>query len=278
VIPAVGPMADHDSSRAASVPIVGVQVNNLSRSDAVDLIVRLLASDARTCHPIFIVNAHSLNLAAADPEYRRVLNAAHRVFGDGTGVRWAARLRGVRMKDNLVGTDLVPALFRQSAGLGYRYFLLGADERTISRAAPTCARLHPGWEQCGFHHGYCSQVDTPALIEKINAAAPHVLLVGMGNPLQELWIHRHREALKVPVCIGVGGLFHFWAGELRRAPEWVRQNGFEWAQILIQQPHKWRRYLVGNPVFLMRILRHTPREYVRETGLDGATRPSGSPW
>lgn len=258
----VEPTNGKPNRRRALVPILGVQVSNFSRRDAIELITRIIGSGARKCHPIFIVNAHSLNLASANPEYRRVLNAAHRVFGDGTGVRWAARLRGVQLKDNLVGTDLVPALFRETADLGYRYFLLGGEERIIKQAAPVCARLYPGWHQCGFHHGYVSEAATPKLIETINTASPHVLLVGMGNPLQELWIHRHRESLKVPVCIGVGGLFHFWAGDLVRAPPWVRHNGFEWVQILLQQPHKWRRYLVGNPLFLTRILMRALREHV----------------
>lgn len=258
----VEPANEQVGPRGALVPIVGVRVSNFSRRDAIDLIVRIIGDGTRTCHPIFIVNAHSLNLASTNPEYRRILNAAHRVFGDGTGVRWAARLRGVQLKDNLVGTDLVPALFREAAGLGYRYFLLGGDEQTIQRAAPVCARQYPGWHQCGFHHGYCNEAETPKLIERINAASPDVLLVGMGNPFQELWIHRHRESLQVPVCIGVGGLFHFWAGDLVRAPAWVRHNGLEWVQILMQQPHKWRRYLVGNPLFLTRILKHAFREHV----------------
>ena len=75
----------------------------------------------------------------------------------------------------------------------------------------------------------------------------------MGNPLQEQWIHDHRAALRVPVSIGVGGLFDHWGGNLRRAPLWVRRLGFEWLQILLQQPgRKWRRYLLGNPKFLAR--------------------------
>jgi N-acetylglucosaminyldiphosphoundecaprenol N-acetyl-beta-D-mannosaminyltransferase len=253
---------DSRSPFGTKVPIVGVHVCNASQREAVDLMLGIIASGERACHPFFLVNAHSINLASRLPHYRDVLNSAHQVFGDGTGVRWAARLRGVRLKDNLVGTDLVPALFRAGAGRGHRYFLLGADPETIGQAAPTCAKLHPGWELCGFHHGYLDESASRELIRSINAARPDVLLVGMGNPLQESWIHRHRAQLQVPVCIGVGGLFHFWAGDLQRAPSWVRRNGLEWVQILLQQPHKWRRYLLGNPEFLLRILRHTPREHV----------------
>jgi len=212
--------------------------------------------DSRTAG-VFLVNAHTLNLAAADPAYRDVLNAADFVFADGTGVRWAARLQGVRVLDNLVGTDLVPALFHATAGRGYSYFLLGADEQTIALAADYARREFTGWTQAGCHHGYLTDDSlASAAIEKINAARPDVLLVGMGNPVQEQWIHDHLPRLSVPLCMGIGGLFDYWAGNVSRAPQWLRRFGHEWLWRLYQQPAlKARRYLIGNPLFLVRVLR-----------------------
>jgi N-acetylglucosaminyldiphosphoundecaprenol N-acetyl-beta-D-mannosaminyltransferase len=242
------------------VSILGVRIFNSSMCEAVDLIERQVRCGDRRMRPIYIVNTHTLNLAVADPEYRAILNEGFRVFADGTGARWAARLRGVRFRDNLVGTDLVPALFKETSGRGYRYFLLGGEPALIESAAGTCGRLFPGWGLAGFHHGFVDSQSRMRLIDRINAARPDVLLVGMGNPIQERWIHRHRDLIEVPVAIGVGGLFHFWAGDLKRAPRWIRKGGVEWIQILIQQPHKWRRYLLGNPTFLVRMLRDLPRE------------------
>lgn len=246
------------------VHVLGVAINNLSQAEAIALIESWV-QDRETTRSIFIVNAHTLNLSSVDPKFQSVLNNASRVFADGTGVRWAARLRGIRIKENLVGTDLVPRLFTETAGRGYRYFLLGAGNSTISRAARRCETDFPGWDLVGFHHGYVSEKETATLIEKINSAQPHLLLVGMGNPLQECWIHRYQKQLQVPVCIGVGGLFNHWAGDLQRAPHWVRQRGFEWLQLLLQQPHKWRRYLLGNPQFLIRILRELSKDLARST-------------
>jgi N-acetylglucosaminyldiphosphoundecaprenol N-acetyl-beta-D-mannosaminyltransferase len=203
---------------------------------------------------IAFVNAHTLNLAAQAAAYRDLSNRAACVFGDGTGVRWSALLRGVRMKANLNGTDLVPRLFACTADRGYRYFLLGATEDTIARAASNAHRRFAGWTLAGSHHGYIDKRDCPEIIELINAAQPHVLLVGMGNPLQERWIDDHLGMLQVPLCLGTGGLFDHWAGNLRRAPAWVRHLGYEWAQLLMQQPHKWRRYLLGNPRFLWQMM------------------------
>lgn len=242
------------ASIESTVSILGIRVSNYSRLEAIELL-RNLFSRGTESRGIFIVNAHTLNLAAENGGYRDVLNSAHTVFADGTGARWAARLRGVRLKDNLVGTDLIPQLFRETANCGYRYFLLGARTETIERAAQACRSSFPGWTLAGFHTGHFAKEQTAEVIKKINSTRSHLLLVGMGNPLQECWIHENRHALQVPVCIGVGGLFDHWSGNLRRAPAWVRRRGFEWLHILYQQPHKWRRYLLGNPKFLVRIVR-----------------------
>ena len=241
------------------VRVLGVSINNLTQTEAIALIESwMLKQDS--ARSVYIVNAHTLNLASENPSYRAALNACDRVFADGTGVRWAARLRGVRLKENLVGTDLVPRMFSDTAGRGYRYYLLGASPGSIERAAKKCETDFSGWTLAGYHHGYAIDAGSDEVIEKINAARPHLLLVGMGNPLQELWIHRHQKQLRVPVCIGVGGLFNHWAGDLQRAPEWVRRQGIEWLQLLLQQPNKWRRYLLGNPKFLMRIIRELPND------------------
>ena len=205
---------------------------------------------------VFFVNAHTLNLAAGDPQYRAILNSGDFVFGDGTGVRWAAKLQGLRLLDNLVGTDFTPILLQSTAGRGYSYFMLGGDEQTIADAANYAQKTFTGWTLCGYHHGYLfnSPEMTAAVIEKINAAKPDVLLVGMGNPLQERWIYQYRERLNVPICMGIGGLFDYWAGNVSRAPQWLRRLGHEWIWRLFQQPRdKMYRYLVGNPLFMTRI-------------------------
>jgi N-acetylglucosaminyldiphosphoundecaprenol N-acetyl-beta-D-mannosaminyltransferase len=244
-----------DASDVETVDVLGVGIANLSQTEAVVAMKQLIDCDDDVSRGLFIVNAHTLNLAHENPAYRDVLNGGSMVFGDGTGVRWAARHKGVQMRANLVGTDLLPTLLCATAGLGYRYFLLGSTEETIANAARTAKYLFPGWTLAGYHHGYVID-DSRRAIEEINAAKPHLLMVGMGNPLQEQWIHDHLDELRVPLSVGVGGLFDHWGGNLKRAPLWVRRLGVEWLQILLQQPQqKWRRYIIGNGQFLARIAR-----------------------
>lgn len=257
-IPAMADMPEEVPADDRALWILGVEIADVTRRRAIALLERMIGQYGGRTGCVFLVNAHALNLAAADPGYRQVLGAADYVFGDGTGVRWASYLKGSCVQDNLVGTDLVPTLFRETAGRGYRYFLLGSDGQTIGRAAAYARNTFLGWTQAGYHHGYLTTAELSAsAIRRINQTRPDVLLVGMGNPIQERWIYAHRHQLRVPVCMAVGGLFGYWAGEIRRTPLWLRRRGAEWLGILLQQPHKARRYLLGNPLFLMRIVRET---------------------
>jgi N-acetylglucosaminyldiphosphoundecaprenol N-acetyl-beta-D-mannosaminyltransferase len=156
--------------------------------------------------------------------------------------------------DNVNGTDLVPELFRSLAGRGLRYYLLGAHPAAIGRAAAHVERTFAGWTLVGHHHGYIRPEESAERIAAINAARPELLLVGMGNPKQEQWLVANRAQLAVPLGLCVGGLFDYWAGDLDRAPRWMRRLGIEWLHLLRRQPRKARRYLLGNPLFLRRAL------------------------
>lgn len=266
--------ARHVSSRLVSV--LGVGVTDVSKIDAMRLMEGFIHADDGRCHTMFIVNAHTLNVASDQQDYRDVLNSADIVLNDGTGVRWAARQRGIELRANLVGTDLIPEFFAATATRGYRYFLLGGDPEVIDKAAAVARQRFSGWEQAGFHHGFVHDGQGDALIARINASGADVILVGMGNPIQERWIHDHQSQLTVPLAMGVGGLFDHWIDRPRRAPLWVRRAGCEWMHKLMLQPHKWRRYVLGNPKFIYRMIRWKSADVAAmqsHGGSDNSTAP-----
>lgn len=240
-----------------TLSVLGVPVTDVTMEHALSLLQGMLHEQPPRAHAVYFVNAHTLNNACDSAAYLKVLQSADCVFGDGTGVRWAARiLHGAKLKDNVNGTDLVPLMFSRWAGRGLRYYLLGNTAERIELAAAQAQRMFPGWTLAGCHHGYLGPNDHAAVIEQINASGAHLLLVGMGNPKQEQWLHDHRAELSVPLCLATGGLFDYWVGDLVRAPRWVRRLGYEWLHLLIRQPHKAGRYLIGNPKFLLRVLRN----------------------
>jgi N-acetylglucosaminyldiphosphoundecaprenol N-acetyl-beta-D-mannosaminyltransferase len=244
--------------------LMGVKVTDVGFDSAV---ARLAAGlDHPRRRALYFVNAHTLNLAARDASFRDTLNRAEVVFGDGTGVRWAARARGLKLRANLNGTDLVPALL--DARPGTRVFLLGSTEARIGKAAEAFRARFPECELVGAHHGYVQdEAASRAVVATINAARPEVVLVGMGNPLQERWIERWKSGLDANLCIAVGGLLEYWTGALDRAPGWMRRSGIEWVHIMLRQPWKAWRYLAGNPAFIARLLLWLPADLKRSPAL-----------
>lgn len=242
-------------SAGRRVPLFGLQITNATFPEAAGILEGLLnrRDRARVVH---FVNAHTLNLARQDASYHRSLGRAEHLFGDGIGVRWAVRaLHGAGLRANLNGTDLVPYFMQGTADRNYRLFMLGTHDRVLETAATTVRRALQGWEVCGLYHGFFDGFDEWQVVERINQAQPHLLLVAMGNPKQELWIDRHLYHLDVPLSMGVGALFDYWAGKERRAPLWMRQSGLEWLYRMLFQQGKFRRYLFGNPEFLWRVAR-----------------------
>jgi N-acetylglucosaminyldiphosphoundecaprenol N-acetyl-beta-D-mannosaminyltransferase len=233
----------------ASFAILGVELAHLSVDAALHMVCnRLRARDTRSV--IFFANAHTLDLASRCESFRRTLNEASCVLGDGIGVRLGARLNGIKVGDNLCGTDFIPRLLSVASSHKFRYYLLGARRDSIADAAREAAASFPNWQQVGFHHGYLQRRASPRVVKTINAARPDLLLVGMGSPLQEQWLLENRAQLQVPVCVTVGGLFDFWSGRRTRAPLLLRKWSLEWLHIALTEPHKWRRYALGAPRYL----------------------------
>lgn len=234
------------------------------------------AADRRTSVLCF-VNADCLNQAVDNAPYRLVLQHADRVVADGIGVRLAARFAGYQVRENVNGTDYFPQLCRQAAQDGVSLFLLGARPGVAEATAAAMEKAFPGLRIAGHQHGYFTADEQPDVVAAINASGAGILLVALGAPRQELWIDEHREALEVGLALGVGGLFDFYSGRLPRAPHWMREMGLEWVWRLAQEPSRmWRRYLIGNPRFLLRTWgagRRTP-DPALSMAATGPTNPS----
>jgi N-acetylglucosaminyldiphosphoundecaprenol N-acetyl-beta-D-mannosaminyltransferase len=212
---------------------------------------------------VMYANAHVLNQSVEVPELRGILGGADLVYCDGYGVRVAARALGVEEPHRMTGADWVWGLTSICETQGLSLYLLGSEPGTAATAADRVNRWHPNLEVVGHHHGYF-EPDTPhndRVLEDINAKRPNILLVGMGSPKQELWVDRYADSLDVDILWTVGALFDYVSGRVPRAPRWLADNGLEWIFRLGIEPQRmWRRYLLGNPVFLSRVVAETRRQ------------------
>ena len=233
-----------------SLRVFGVRVDRMDAEEALGKIRRYL-EDKRTAR-VFFVYAHCLNLACRDREFREVLSRAELVLNDGFGLEIAGKILGRPFPENLCGTDLLPRVLGMSRDLGKSVFLLGGRKGVAESCAEKLARDFPGISIAGLHSGYFS--DDAEIIKSIQRVRPDLLLVGMGVPLQEKWIDRWIDSLPVRLAIGVGAFFDFYSGAVARAPIWMRRIRMEWLYRFALEPRRlWRRYLIGNPAFLLRL-------------------------
>ncbi|MFN4032221.1 MAG: WecB/TagA/CpsF family glycosyltransferase [Fimbriimonadales bacterium] len=219
--------------------ILGVRVHRVRMAEALERIERLI--HRREPSLVITADANAILLALEDMEFRALFERASLITADGAGLLWAGRRLGQPFPERVSGVDLVAQLTRLSRQKGYRLYFLGAAPSVAERAAQNLLAKYPNAQIVGVQHGYFQPTDEPAIVAQIAAARPDVLLIGMGMPRQEKWAWAHRDALGVPVMIGVGGSFDVYAGVVRRAPRWMQRTGCEWLWRLIQDPRKIRK-------------------------------------
>ncbi|UOA09136.1 WecB/TagA/CpsF family glycosyltransferase [Methylobacter sp. S3L5C] len=230
----------------------GVDIVNTSMAEALDWIEQRILQKQKAL--LAFVNPACLNIAYTHTEYRDVLQTVERVLPDGIGINIGCRLLNESLLANINGTDLFPRLCERAAKSGYSLFLLGGLPGIAELTAQAMQERYPNLLIAGVHDGYFSSEQESQVIETINKSGAALLLVGFGVPQQELWLARHREQLLPTVCFGIGGLFDYYSGRIPRAPVWMREIGLEWTWRLLQEPGRmWKRYLIGNPLFLYRV-------------------------
>jgi exopolysaccharide biosynthesis WecB/TagA/CpsF family protein len=231
--------------------ILGVRIADLSREEATRSILRAI-NDQRHLKVGFC-NAHTANSAQDDARFLSALGG-FLVLPDGIGVDVAARvLYGSAFQANLNGTDFIPHVL-QASERPLRIALVGGQPGIAERAAERLAALGPGHTITACLDGFGDEGTQQAWLARLAEAPVDVLLVAMGNPKQEFWIAEHVTDRHASVAIGVGALFDFLAGHVVRAPRLVRRARLEWVWRLLREPRRlFRRYVLGNPLFLMRV-------------------------
>jgi N-acetylglucosaminyldiphosphoundecaprenol N-acetyl-beta-D-mannosaminyltransferase len=204
-------------------------------------------------------NIHALNLAYENHEFRDILNQSDVVFCDGFGVILGAQILGHRLAERFTPPDWLDKLADLAARNNFSMYLIGSLPGVAEKAARQIQLRYPTIRITGTYHGYFNKEshhpDNHAVVASINAAQPDILIVGFGMPMQERWIAENWEHLQVSIALPVGAALDYVAGTVRRGPRWMTDHGLEWLARLIIEPRRlWRRYIVGNPVFLLRVL------------------------
>lgn len=235
-----GPSAEPQAGR---VDVRGIPVDDIDRAGAVSTIMSAIAG--RSFLQVCTVNLHFLVTARRQPGVLQVLRTSGLNLADGAPVVWLGRRLGGRLPERVAGADIVNDLMAEAARAGSRVFMLGGQGGVAAAAAENMVRLHPGLQIAGTYEpptGSIDDLDSDTILALLAQARPDILLVALGHPKQELWIHRHSDRLAAPVAIGVGCTLDLLAKRQRRAPMWMQHHGLEWLYRLSRTPGRllWR--------------------------------------
>ena len=243
------------------VDLFGIQIDAIDMRQAVAVIREWVHDGPATCRFVVTPNVDHVVMLQSNADFRQAYIDADLVLADGWPVVWASRKLGQPLPELVPGSDLVPALFdaasesfRVAGGGPLRVFLLGAAPGVAARAARRIENDWPGVEvvcqyspPLGFEHDVA---ETEFILEHIADARPDVLVVGLGAPKQELWVHLNQQRIEAGVALCVGATIDFLAGQRQRAPLWMRRTKLEWLHRMLSEPRRLiRRYARGAWVF-----------------------------
>lgn len=235
---------------ATSLPLAGYPILSIASAALVPQLEQRLATPQKT-----ILLFANTNLVLKCRTMRSWLGSEEVILvNDGIGLDITALLmHGRRYQENLNGTDFLPHLLKRLQ-LRRKIYLLGGMPGVAEKAAAVIQN-DMGHEVVGCTDGY-SKLDAAVLREQINQSGAEIVLVAMGNPIQEEWIRANADALDATLLIGVGALFDFLSGKARRAPIWVQKIRFEWLFRLSLEPKRLlRRYTLDIASFIVLCLR-----------------------
>jgi N-acetylglucosaminyldiphosphoundecaprenol N-acetyl-beta-D-mannosaminyltransferase len=248
-----------DRRRKPRIRLGQLGIDTCSRAELLDEVLDHALHGDRT-HQMVTANAQFYVLAEKDARFRDCLQRAEYSCADGMPVVWACHRLGHMQVPRIAGVDFIEDICRKGSTKGLRVFLLGGIPGTAKAAAAVLAARYPGIViagiSCPRFHFEKSPDTLQTVLDEVAAARPHVIFVALGAPKQEFFIDEHIRPLRVPIAVGIGGSFEIISGALTRAPQWMQQAGLEWLFRLRQEPRRlWKRYLVGNVEFALRLAR-----------------------
>ena len=257
VADAAYPAVDYDEAGERRIDVFGVRVSATNPAAAARAIDKAIETGQHGY--VCVTGAHGIVESQRDSHLRTIHNEAYLVVPDGVPLVWMLRWAGARGVARVYGPDLMPAVISQGvkraqSGTAYRHFLYGSTETTLKLLKQRIAAQFPEAQIVGTYSPPFRPLrddEVPDVARRINAAAPHIVWIGLSTPLQERWARQFRPLLDANLLIAVGAAFDIQAGVRRRAPRFMQRAGLEWTFRLVLEPRRlWRRYSDVVPRFI----------------------------
>jgi len=205
---------------------------------------------------ICVTGVHGVMEAQDDARFKKILNGAFLCTPDGMPMVWAGKLAGHREMTRVYGPDLMLEVCAWSETSGCRHFFYGGANGVAELLAQKLQVKFPKLEVAGTFAPPFRALNADEkkhLQDRIRAARPDILWVGLSTPKQEKFMAEFLPKLDVTLMIGVGAAFDFHSGRVRQAPRWMQRGGLEWLYRLCREPRRLaRRYFRNNPLFVLK--------------------------
>jgi N-acetylglucosaminyldiphosphoundecaprenol N-acetyl-beta-D-mannosaminyltransferase len=231
--------------------ILGVNIAVTNLNEAINYIEENLGN--LKGNYVCISNVHTTITAYENEEYRKIQNGGALVLPDGKPLSILSQIRGFKNAERVAGPDLMGELFKESEEKGYKHYFYGSTEETLEQLKLKLKEAYPKLNIVG---SYSPPFKTDVYLERkkilseINDRGTDFLWIGLGAPKQEKWMSIHKEKVNA-IMIGVGAGFDYFAGNIKRAPIWMRKFSLEWLYRLMQDPKRlFKRYATTNSKFI----------------------------
>lgn len=235
------------------VRILGVDIDNITSDEAGKITKELIEKSNKSCTLVVAPNVEFIMEAQKDEEFFNILKTASLATPDSIGVIIGGKIQKTPFKERIPGQTYLRKVFEVGEKEGWTFYLLGGEGDVPKKAKEHLESLYPKAKIVGYHEGFFTEDSEEKVIEEINKLKPNVLFVAMGAPIQEKWIYKNKDRLKVDIAAGQGGTFDYEAGNIKRAPVWMQKCGIEWLWRLIKEPKRITRMVVL-PIYLLKII------------------------
>ena len=203
------------------------------------------------------INPHSFVVARNDISFNESLIKSSYLIPDGIGIIHAIKfLYGLNVK-RYSGAELHHDLLEIAESKKMKIFYMGSSRNTLKlieeKIKSDYDNIEVGYYSPPYKNEF-SQHDNELIIKKINKFSPDILFVGLTAPKQEKWINNNLQYLNIKLACGIGAVFDFYSGNIRRAPRWVMKLGLEWIHRSLLSFRLFKRNFISNPKFIYFIL------------------------
>ena len=244
----------NNNNHVPRLNILGVEISMTDMTNTLYVIENCIDHNKHAY--VCVRDVHGIICSQKDIVLRNIHNKSILTVPDGMPLVWIARFNNYKNIKKIYGPDLMDILCKRSVIKGYTHFLYGGNEGIANQLKINLEKKYPGIKISGtytplFNKKY--KKESQDVINMINNHKPNILWIGLSTPKQEYFMGDWHNKVSANVMIGVGAAFDIHSDNIKDAPEWIKNSGFQWLFRVYKEPKRLLlRYLYSIPIFIIK--------------------------